>query len=88
MGVLADSLDKAVMRREHREALMDGRLALITSYDPAARFIVGHAMQRNKLIYALADSALVVSSDYEKGGTWARAVEQLEPISKLRSGLN
>ena len=80
MGVLADSLDKAVMRSEHREALMDGRLALITSYDPAARFIVGHAMQRNKLIYALADSALVVSSDYEKGGTWAGAVEQLDKL--------
>ena len=35
-------------------------------------------MQRNKLIYALADAALVVNSDYEKGGTWAGAVEQLE----------
>ena len=83
MGVLADSLDKAVMRREHRKALIDGRLALITSYDPAARFIVGHAMQRNKLIYALADSALVVSSDYEKGGTWAGAVEQLDKLKFL-----
>jgi predicted Rossmann fold nucleotide-binding protein DprA/Smf involved in DNA uptake len=37
-------------------------------------------MQRNKLIYALADAALVVSSDYEKGGTWAGAVEQLEKL--------
>ena len=34
-------------------------------------------MQRNKLIYALADAALVVNSDFEKGGTWAGAVEQL-----------
>jgi predicted Rossmann fold nucleotide-binding protein DprA/Smf involved in DNA uptake len=34
-------------------------------------------MQRNKLVYALADAALVVSSDFEKGGTWAGAVEQL-----------
>ncbi len=33
-----------------------------------------------KLIYALADAALVVSSDYEKGGTWAGAVEQLEKL--------
>ena len=37
-------------------------------------------MQRNKLIYALADAALVVSSDYEKGGTWTGAVEQLEKL--------
>jgi predicted Rossmann fold nucleotide-binding protein DprA/Smf involved in DNA uptake len=30
---------------------------------------VGQAMQRNKLIYAPSDAALVVSSDHEKGGT-------------------
>lgn len=80
VGILADSLEKAVVRREHREALMDGRLALICPYDPAARFNVGHAMQRNKLIYASADAALVVSSDYGKGGTWAGASEQLEKL--------
>ena len=45
---------------------------------PVRGFNVGHAMQRNKLIYALADAALVVNSDLDKGGTWAGAVEQLE----------
>ena len=40
-------------------------------------------MQRNKLIYSLADAALVVNSDLEKGGTWAGAIEQLE---KFRFG--
>jgi predicted Rossmann fold nucleotide-binding protein DprA/Smf involved in DNA uptake len=35
-------------------------------------------MQRNKLIYALADAALVMSSDLKKGGTWAGATEQLD----------
>ncbi len=78
VGVLADSLERAALTREHREGLMDGRLALISPYDPAAGFNVGHAMQRNKLIYALADAALVVSSDFNKGGTWAGALEQLE----------
>ena len=73
-------LSQAVERREHREALMNGRLALMCPYDPAARFNVGHAMQRNKLIYALADAALVVNSDYGKGGTWAGATEQLERL--------
>lgn len=76
--VLADGLDRAATRREHRNALMDGRLVLICPYDPAAGFLVGHAMQRNKLIYALADAALVVSAEFEKGGTWAGAVEQLD----------
>ena len=37
-------------------------------------------MQRNKLIYALADAALVVQSDYGKGGTWAGAIEQLDKL--------
>ena len=76
--VLADGLERAATRREHRNALMDGRLVLVCPYDPAAGFLVGHAMQRNKLIYALADAALVVSAEFEKGGTWAGAVEQLD----------
>jgi len=77
-GVLADSLERTALNREHRNFLMDGQLVLISPYDPLAGFNVGHAMQRNKLIYALADAALVVSSDYEKGGTWGGAVEQLD----------
>jgi len=79
-GVLADNLERAALNREHRSLLMDGQLVLISPYDPSAGFNVGHAMQRNKLIYALADAALVVSSDYMKGGTWAGAVEQLEKL--------
>jgi DNA processing protein len=79
-GVLADSLERAALNRENRNFLMDGQLVLVSPYDPMAGFNVGHAMQRNKLIYALADSALVVSSDYEKGGTWAGAVEQLQKL--------
>jgi DNA processing protein len=80
VGVLADSLERAALHREHRHHLMNGQLILISPYDPSAGFNVGHAMQRNKLIYALANAALVVSSDYEKGGTWAGAVEQLEKL--------
>ena len=79
-GVLADSLERTALNREHRNLLIDGQLVLISPYDPSAGFNVGNAMQRNKLIYALADAALVVRSDYEKGGTWAGAVEQLEKL--------
>jgi DNA processing protein len=78
IGVLADSLERSAMNRGNRNPLMAGNLALISPYDPSAGFNVGHAMQRNKLIYALSDAALVVNSDYEKGGTWAGAVEQLD----------
>lgn len=74
-GILANGLERAA--REYRGALMDGKLVLACPYDPAVRFLVGHAMQRNKLIYALSDAALVVNADYKKGGTWAGATEQL-----------
>ena len=77
-GVMADSLERAALARDNREPLMEGRLILISPYDPAAGFNVGHAMQRNKIIYALADAGLVVTSDFEKGGTWTGAIEQLE----------
>jgi DNA processing protein len=80
-GILADSLERAVLNREYRSPLMEGQLVLVSPYDPMAGFNVGNAMQRNKLIYSLADAALVISSDYQKGGTWAGAVEQL---TKLR----
>lgn len=80
VGVLADSLERAAMDRGNREALMSDRLVLISPYDPRAGFNVGNAMQRNKLIYGLADAGLIVESDYSKGGTWAGAVEQLEKL--------
>lgn len=35
-------------------------------------------MQRNKIIYGLADAGLIVSSDVDKDGTWAGAIEQLD----------
>lgn len=79
-GVLGDSLEKTAMNRDHRNMLLNGQLVLVSPYDPGAGFHVGHAMQRNKLIYALADTALVVSSDLNKGGTWAGAVEQLDKL--------
>ncbi|MBI4660784.1 MAG: DNA-protecting protein DprA [Verrucomicrobia bacterium] len=79
-GVMSDSLERGALARDNREPLMDRNLVLISPYDPAAGFNVGHAMQRNKVIYALADAALVVTSDFEKGGTWAGAIEQLEKL--------
>jgi len=79
-GILADSLERAVLNREYRSPLMENQLVLMSPYDPMAGFNVGNAMERNKLIYALADAALVISSDYQKGGTWAGATEQLTTL--------
>ena len=80
VAVLADSLERSTLNRENRNLLIEGNLVFVSPYDPAAGFNIGHAMQRNKVIYSLADAALVVNSDYEKGGTWAGAVEQLEKL--------
>lgn len=80
IGVLADGLEKSAMNRDHRNLVVDGRLVLASPYDPGAGFNVGNAMQRNKIIYALADASLVVSSNVNQGGTWAGAIEQLDKL--------
>ena len=79
-GVLSGDLEREAVNRGHREALMNGQLVLLTPYDPKARFEVGNAMQRNKLIYALADAGLVIESGKGSGGTWTGAVEQLDKL--------
>lgn len=79
-GIMADSLERAVMNREQRNMIVEGRLTLVSPYDPRAGFNVGHAMQRNKLIYALADAALVIEADATKGGTRAGVLEQLNKL--------
>lgn len=76
VGVLADSLERAV--RGPKDALSRGDLCLVTPYGPSAGFSVGAAMGRNRLIYTLADYAIVVASDAEMGGTWAGATEALK----------
>jgi len=82
-GVLPGGLAKAAVNGKYRAALQEGRLVLISPVDPGSGFNVGHAMQRNRHIYALADYGLVVSSSLGKGGTWTGAVEALkhgEPV--------
>lgn len=76
VGVLADSLEKVVRTRQ--DALRRGDLCLVTPYSPSAGFSVGAAMGRNRLIYTLADYAIVVASDVGTGGTWAGATETLK----------
>ena len=78
IGVVANNLESAVMR--NRNELLNDRLLLCSPFDPAARFQVWRAMDRNKLIYALSDAALVVESDVGKGGTWQGAVEQIQKL--------
>src|SRR3954463_14026366 len=65
VAVLADSLQDALRKKEQRDAVLSGRLTLISASSPSARFTVAGAMARNKVIYALSSAAVVVSSAYE-----------------------
>ena len=77
IGIVAENLLKKSLERSARHAISNGRLLLISPYHPNARFTVGTAMARNKLIYAMADYGLVVSAEHKKGGTWSGATEEL-----------
>jgi predicted Rossmann fold nucleotide-binding protein DprA/Smf involved in DNA uptake len=78
VGALAENLNRAVVAPHYRNALRSHSLVLISAVDPSAGFNVGNAMSRNKLIYALSDAGLVANADFEKGGTWAGAIEQID----------
>ncbi len=84
VGVLADRLTKAVALPKYRDALRDGKLVLVSPYEPEHGFNVGHAMGRNKYVYHLADWGLVVSTSLEAGGTWAGAIEAIATIQALK----
>lgn len=77
VGVLADSLLRACTAAKYRKYLLDNNLALVSPFNPEAGFNAGNAMQRNKYIYCLADTALAVHSG-KKGGTWSGAQEDLK----------
>jgi predicted Rossmann fold nucleotide-binding protein DprA/Smf involved in DNA uptake len=77
LGVLADSLERQVQRRQWRDYAIAEQLVLVTPYHPAKPFDRGGAMGRNKLVYCLSDACVVVTTAEGKGGTWTGAVEAL-----------
>ena len=89
IGVLAEGVGRTAVAAPYHEAILEGRLTLISPYEPGSRWFAFTAMERNKLIYALADAAVVVASSDEEGGTWSGAVEALKgqtPIYVKASG--
>ncbi|MCP4766530.1 MAG: DNA-processing protein DprA [Gammaproteobacteria bacterium] len=77
IGVLADSLLRACSSVKYRKHLMVSNLVLISTFYPEAGFNAGNAMQRNKYIYCLSNTAIAVQSG-TKGGTWSGAMENLK----------
>jgi predicted Rossmann fold nucleotide-binding protein DprA/Smf involved in DNA uptake len=75
--VLPEGVERRLREASSRSAVADRQAVLVSPYHPAATFSAGAAMGRNKLIYALSNVAVVVSSAEGSGGTWAGAVEAL-----------
>lgn len=78
VGVTVEPLERLVRKKEMRTAIADELLTLVTPFHPASRWHAGNAMRRNRLIYVLAQAAVVVASSTEKGGTRAGALENLK----------
>lgn len=77
IGVVADALMQKVLSKKYRDAIRNNNLILVSPYYPDARFSAGNAMGRNKYIYILAESSIVIHSGL-KGGTWEGAKENLK----------
>lgn len=78
IGVPTEGIRRIANVNEIRNLVHEGRICLLSPYAPDVGFSVGLAMGRNKFVYALSESTLVVTSDLEKGGTWAGADEALK----------
>ena len=78
VGVVAGGLQRAATSRKYRAALERGDLALLSPFAPEAGFHRGNAMGRNRFIYCLAESAVVVTCKEGAGGTWNGAIENLK----------
>lgn len=74
---VADSLSRKIKDKEVLRRIRDERLLILSAAIPTAGFNVGMAMQRNKYIYSQSLGTVIVRSDYNKGGTWAGATENL-----------
>ena len=78
ISIVSDSLALKIRNRECREAIMKNNLLMVSAVHPDMIFKVYNAMDRNKYIYSLSQFAVAISSDYNKGGTWAGAIENLK----------
>lgn len=77
IGVMADSLLKAATSAKWRKGLLENNVVLVSPFYPEAGFSAGNAMARNKYIYCMASSSLVIHSG-KKGGTLNGAEENLK----------
>lgn len=78
IGILAGDLDRLSRRRDARAWISQELLTFAQPVHPQAGFSVGNAMGRNRLIYALTEATIVISTSEGSGGTWAGATDDLK----------
>ncbi|MFV2000233.1 MAG: DNA-processing protein DprA [Acidimicrobiia bacterium] len=78
IGVVADALRSRIRKPEVLRAIDDDSVCLVSQQHPSAGFTPASAMSRNKLVYALSETTVVVATDVDTGGTWAGATEALK----------
>ena len=78
VGIPAEGISLASRSAEVRRRVHAGELCIASPYAPDARFSMGSANGRNKIVYALSQVTFVVAADDGAGGTWAGAKEALE----------
>ena len=78
IAYLSDSMMRKLRNAKTLQAVQQGKLLLLSVVKPDAGFNTGVAMMRNRYIYAQSEATVVVKSDYNKGGTWSGATENLK----------
>ena len=78
IAYLSDSMLRIIKSAKTIQAIQQGTLLLLSVVKPDAGFNAGIAMMRNKYIYAQSSGTIVMKADYNKGGTWSGAMENLK----------
>jgi predicted Rossmann fold nucleotide-binding protein DprA/Smf involved in DNA uptake len=78
VAVLTEGLRRVALAEYHRTPLREGKLVLLSPFDPLAGFVARNAVARTRVLYALADTAVVVSAAYKKDVAWAGAAALLK----------
>ena len=77
IAYLSDSMERKLKQSSQIKAIQNGQQLLLSVVKPDAGFHPGIAMMRNRYIYAQSEAAVIIKSDYNKGGTWSGAMDNL-----------
>lgn len=78
VSFIAESLLTKIKKKEIIEAIQKQKLLLFSDAKPDAEFSSVRAINRNKYIYAASYGAFAVAAQYNKGGTWSGAIENMK----------